>query len=631
MHFQFGFSLCAARLCRASSISLALFSLSIAGFATPVGAQTAAGTRPQALDPVVVTASRQSQPIADVLADVTVIGPEEVARAGVDSLVELLQRQPGVEIVQNGGAAAVSGVFLRGANRGQTLVLIDGVRFASATVGATSLEAIPLDQVERIEILRGPASSLYGSDAIGGVIQVFTKKGGGPPTANVSAGYGTYNTWDTKAGVSGSSGALTYALTLAAKESGGYNAVTDPTSFYFNPDPDGYTNQSVTASLGYSFAPDQTLSAQYFRSRLNGPFDAGLGLAARTVTTAQVWQVTSNNRLTNAWKSQLTAASGSDDSVTTIGDSASPFRTTQNQLTWQNEFTLPVGALTAGYDYRFERVANDADFPVTSRTTNSYYAVYRLTDGPQALQANLRNDASSQYGSQTTGGITYAYRVLPSLRLTAGYSTGFKAPSFNDLYYPYFSNPNLVPETSRNIEGGIYWNGSVAEASVEARAVVYRNRVRELIVFVCDASWNCAPENLDSATLEGVTLAVDIATKGGATLSASLDLQSPTNDADGKLLPRRSRQHGALTLGVPFGALRLGAELVASGLRYDDPANLIRMGGYALVNLTAEYALGNNVTLFARGSNVLDKNYELAAGYGMGGAMWFAGLRAQFR
>lgn len=599
--------------------------------AAPAGAQAPAANRPQVLDPLVVTASRQSQPISDVLADMTVIGPDEVARAGVDSLVELLQRQPGVEIVQNGGPASVSGVYLRGANRGQTLVLIDGIRFSSATVGATTLEAIPLDQVERIEILRGPASSLYGADAIGGVIQIFTKKGGGTPTANVSAGYGTYNTWDVKGGVTGSSGALTYALQLAAKESAGYNAVTDPKSFYYNPDPDGYTNQSVSASLGYTFALDQTLSAQYFRSRLNGPFDAGLGLSARTITTAQVWQVTSNNRLASFWKSQLTLASGLDNSVTQIDEQGAPFKTTQNQLTWQNEFTLPIGALTAGYDRRDERVANDANFPVTSRTTNSYYGVYRLNSGPQALQANLRYDDSSQYGGETTGAISYAYRVLPSLRLTAGYSTGFKPPSFNDLYYPLYSNPNLVPETSHNVEGGVYWNGTLADASVEARAIVYRNRVSELIVFTCDAYWNCAPQNIDSATLEGVTLGLDVKAQNGATLAASLDLQSPTNDANGKLLPRRSRQHGAVTVGYPLGALRLGAELVASGLRYDDAANLIKMGGYAIVNVTAEYALGNQVTLFMRGSNILDKNYELAAGYGTGGATWFAGLRTQFR
>ena len=173
---------------------------------------------PAALEPVAVTASRQTQPIADVLADLTVIGPDEIARAGVQSLTELLQRQPGVEIVQNGGPGSVSGIFLRGANRGQTLVLIDGVRIASSSAGATSLEAIPLDQIERIEILRGPASSLYGADAIGGVVQVFTRRGGERRSpANASAGYGTYATWDAKAGVAGSAGPAQFAVQAAGE------------------------------------------------------------------------------------------------------------------------------------------------------------------------------------------------------------------------------------------------------------------------------------------------------------------------------------------------------------------------------------------------------------------------------
>ena len=622
-----------------ASVALtAVLAAAVAGAPLPAGAQTTtnaqtlpAGGRPQTLDPMVVTASRTSQPISDVLADVTVIGPDEVARAGVDSVVQLLQRQPGVEITQAGGPASVSGVYLRGANTGQTLVLIDGVRFSSATEGTTTLEAIPLDQVERIEIVRGPASSLYGADAIGGVIQIFTKQGGGVPTANVSAGYGTYNTWDVKAGVTGSADALSYALQLAAKESAGYNAITVPDSYMFNPDRDGYTNQSVSASLSYKFAPDQTLSAQYLRSRLNTQFDAGLPADARTITTAQTWQVTSRNRLASFWNSQLTLASGLDDAQTQIDDGSQPFRSTQNQLTWQNDLTLPVGTLSAGYDRRVENVANNEDFAVTSRTTNSFFGVYRLNAGQQALQATLRNDDSSQYGSQTTGGIAYAYRVLPSVRLTAGYSTGFKPPSFNDLYYPGFGNPNLLPETSRNVEGGIYWNGSIADATVEARAIAYRNQVNQLIVIVCDPNWNCEPQNVDSATLQGVTLAVDVQAPGGATLAASLDLQSPTNDTNGNLLPRRSRQHGSVTVGYPVGPLRLGAEVIASGLRYNDMANLEKMGGYAIVNLTAEYALGNRTTLFVRGTNVLDKNYELAAGYATGGAMWFAGVRTQFR
>jgi vitamin B12 transporter len=609
---------CASVLTLAMSASVAL-------------AQQTLPPEPTMFDSIAVTAARSSQPIADVLADITVIGAAEIARAGAQSVTELLQRQPGVEIVQNGGPGAVSGVFLRGANRGQTLVLIDGVRIASSSAGSTSLEAIPLDQIDRIEILRGPASSLYGADAIGGVVQVFTRRGTSVLSGNASAGYGTYGTWDVKGGVSATAGPVQFAVQAAAKGSNGFNTITNPANFLYNPDPDGYSNRSVSANIGFTAAPGQELSAQYFRSRLDNQFDGGPDFDDRTITVAETWQVASRNRLSAFWVSRLSAGAGIDDSQTQTAYGTFPFKTTQRQYAWQNEFTLPVGALTAGFERREEQVATDAGFATTERNTNSLFGIYQLRVDEHALQANLRRDDSTQYGGKTTGAFTYGYRFAPSLRATAGYATGFKAPSFNDLYYPGFANPDLVPETSKNFEAGVYWNGNVAGVGIEARAIGYRNRISQLIVFQCDANFSCAPYNVDRATLEGVTFGLEARAENGAMVTASLDLQSPEDDVTGKLLPRRARQHGALTAGYPLGPARVGVELIASSLRYDDPANLLKMGGYAIVNVTAEWVLPHGITLFARVGNVFDKNYDLAAGYATGGATVFAGVRAQLR
>ena len=615
--------------------SRALLAMTFAAVAQLVSvtalAQGAPSLRPTLLDPIAVTATRSAQPIADVLADITVIGADEITRAGAQSLAEFVQRQPGVEIVQNGGPGAVAGIFLRGANRGQTLVLIDGVRIGSASAGATSLEAIPLDQIERIEILRGPASSLYGADAIGGVVQVFTRRGNGGLASTASVGYGTYDTWDAKASLAGGNGAMQVSVQAAAKASNGFNAITNPTNFLYNPDPDGYTNQSVSGNVGDTLAPDQELRAQFLRSRLNNQFDGSPDFDDRTRTVAQTWLFASRNRLASFWVSRLSAAEGLDDSRSITASGSFPFKTTQRQYAWQNELALPLGALTAGLERREENVATDAGFAITSRNTNSVFGIYQLREGAQALQANLRHDRSDQYGGQTTGALAYGYRLSPAWRLTAGYSTGFKPPSFNDLYYPDFSNPNLEPETSKSLEAGAYWNGDISGATVEARAIVYRNRVSQLIVFQCDASFVCAPVNVDRATLEGITLGIEARADNGATLTGSLDLQAPEDDRSGNLLPRRARRHGALNVAWPWGPLRFGAGVIASSLRYDDPANLVRMGGYAIVNLTLEWALPQGVTLFARADNVLDKNYELAAGYSTGGAMVFAGVRAQLR
>jgi vitamin B12 transporter len=218
--------------------------------------------------------------------------------------------------------------------------------------------------------------------------------------------------------------------------------------------------------------------------------------------------------------------------------------------------------------------------------------------------------------------------VHPALRLTAGASTGFKAPSFNDLYYPGFSTPDLAPETARNVELGAHWSGNFDGASLAARVVAYRNAVDQLIVFRCDASFNCKPGNVDEATLSGATLGLDVAA-GTLAVNASLDLGDPRDDATGNLLPRRARQHGAFAVAQAIGALRLGAEIAASSHRYDDAANLVRLPGYTLVNLTVEWAPVPALTLFVRADNVFNVDYQLAADYATGGAMVSAGLRWQ--
>jgi vitamin B12 transporter len=594
--------------------------------ATPAFGQGGSAATPTRFDPLSVIGTRSSQPVADPLSDVTVIGPDEIARAGVQSLTELLQRQPGVEIVQNGGPGSVSGVFLRGANSQQTLVMVDNMRLSSSTTGATTLEAIPLDQIERIEILRGPASSLYGADAIGGVIRVFTRRGGRDFAANASAGYGTYATSNVTGGVSGSAGPLALSVQLGATKSAGFNAIVNPDNFSFNDDRDGYKNSNLSAFAALPWADGQELSAQYLRSRLNAQFDGGPGSDDRTITTVETWQAMSRNRITSFWVSQLAAGEGIDDSVSQTGFGDFPFKTAQRQYLWQNEFTLPVGLLTAGWEKRNERVDNDSGFAVTARDTDSLFGIYQLREGPFALQANLRRDDSSQYGGKTTGAVALGYRVAPSFRVTVGGSTGFKPPSFNDLYFPGFSNPSLSPETSRNIEVGAYLSGPLPDGSWEARAIAYKNRVSQLIVLECDVDFNCIPHNVARALLEGVTLGFD-ARFGATTVVASLDLGNPVDELTGNLLPRRAREHGALTVGHTIGPVRLGAEFVASSYRYDTVADTRLLGGYGIVNLTAEWVIAKGWTAFLRADNIFDKDYQLAADFSTGGATIFAGLR----
>jgi vitamin B12 transporter len=588
-----------------------------------------------AMPPMFVTAARAPQPFATLLADVTVVDADTIARSGADSLAELLQRQPGIEITQNGGPGATSGLFMRGTNTNQVVVLVDGLRVSASSSGTTAIEAIPLADIDHIEILRGPASSIYGSDAIGGVVQVFTRKGGDGTHANASAGYGRYDTVNASAGVSGGGAHWRAALQVEGARSNGFNAIDNPANFSYDPDRDGYRSGSASANGSVDWAKGQTLSGQYFRSRMNAKFDGGDAFDDRTITTLESYGVTSVNALAPWWTSRLVAGLGSDDSLSKLGSGDFPFRTRQRQYTWQNEFDVhaPLASLgvtravaTLGVERREEDVDTDEAFAVTSRDTNAVFGAWQMALGGHALQANLRHDDSTQFGSRTTGAIAWGYRFTPAWRATASYGTAFKAPSFNDLYFPGFSNPDLEPERSRNVEGGVYWNGAWGGATLDASLVAYRNRIDDLILFACDASFNCAPQNLERATITGATL-TGSAAFGGTTLKASLDMASPRDADTGNLLPRRAHTHASVSALHRIGAWQLGAEVVASTHRFDDAANMARMGGYAVVNLTAEWTLAHGMTLALRANNVLDKHYELVADYATGGAQWFAGLR----
>jgi vitamin B12 transporter len=588
----------------------------------PVQAQSQ--TTPK-LETVVVTAARATQLLSDLLADVTAIGPEEIERAGQASLVEVLQRMPGVEIGSTGGPGTVSSVFLRGANANHTLILVDGLRVDASSNGAAALEAIPLAQIDHIEILRGPASSLYGADAIGGVIQIFTKRAEdrqGTSRLSASIGAGSYRTVTGDAGISGNNQTLRYAFNAAYADSGGFNALRNPQAFGFNPDRDGYRSSSASGALALRYRERDELALQFFANRLNAQFDASPNFDDRTKTVLESYAVSTRNHLATNWESLLRIGRSVDDSRSESSTFAGTTRSTQNQYTWQNDFTLAADRLQLAAERREERISGDTAYAVTGRDTNSVVGVYQLRRDAHALQGNLRYDDSSQFGGKTTGALAYGYRLAPQWRVTASAGTAFHAPTFNDLYFPGFSNPNLRPETARNVEAGLHF----AAVNSGADLVAYRNRVHDLIVFQCDANFNCAPVNVNNARLTGATLSAR-KSWGDTQAQASVDIQQPEDEATGNLLPRRARRHAAASVTHTFGQWVVGAECTVSSARFDDPANKRPMGGYGLLNLTATYALAPAWQLLLRANNVFDKQYEVARDYATPGANVFVAVQ----
>ena len=586
-------------------------------------------------DTVVVTANRTPQRADEVIPDTVVITSEEIARAGAGSVADVLRRQRGIEISRNGGAGTNTTVFLRGANSNQVVVLVDGVRIGSATTGAAAWNAIPLSAVDHIEIVYGPLSSLYGADAIGGVVQIFTKKSDGQPAFSASAGGGTYGTNKYDASVSGSTGgehAVSYALSGAHEESDGFSA-TRPGAFGYNADDDGYTRNSVNGRVAWRLAEGHEIGAQVLQSRLNAQYDNGSSsFNAHNIQQLDSYGVFLNDRFTSSWRSSLQVARSEDklgSFTSTAPTGTSQLNTRQDEFTWQNTFDLNGDTLQVLAGHRKEQVLSSSVQNLNrTRITNSVAAAYELRRGSHLLDLSARTDRS-EYGTKTTGAAGYGYEFTKDLRATASFGTSFRAPTFNELYYPNYGLASNKPEQGRNAEAGVQYR----VAGVDLQANYYRNRLTDMIVSVTPCpgrpSGSCA-YNVDHALLEGLTLGADTRI-GNLDLRASADLQNPRDETTGKQLARRARRHASFAADYTTGQVDTGVELQLSGRRFDDAANVNRLGGYGLLNLYTTWHVTRDWSILVRVDNALDKHYELARNYGTAGRTWFAGIRYGMR
>ena len=510
------------------------------------------------LDNVVVTAARIPQSRESVIGDVTVIDAAEIQRAGQSTFIELMQRQAGVEISSNGGAGQVSSIFLRGTNSNQVVILIDGMRIGSATTGSTAFSNIPLAQIEKIEILRGPATSLYGQDAVGGVIQIFTKQGSGTPQFNAALGYGSYNTKTVEAGFLGSVENTNFALNVSSIATNGFSALKTTTSI--DKDKDSYRNLAVSGLISHKIAEGHEMGIQLLNTVGHNNYDSGFNSFYNfDDMSALSYSLFSKNQLTSNWKSTLRIGEGIDDdkSQYDVGVSdISKYKTKQKQLSWQNDVELSVGTLTLLYDRLEQKINSNDPFDKTTRNTDGVLVGYLANIDNQSLQANVRTDRSSQFGTNTTGGIGYGYKFTPNWRITSAYGKAFKAPTFNDLYSPWGSNPNLKAEKSENFEGSLRYQ----DVNSDASATLYHNKIDNFIVL---NNVNL-PINVD-AKIQGITLAANQIWNDWA-LKGTIDLQSPKNDDTNNILPRRANRHGTANLSKGWANWRVAAELIASSL-----------------------------------------------------------------
>jgi vitamin B12 transporter len=584
-----------------------------------------ADTAPADPATVVVTATRQATRADELLADVSVLTRDDILRAGNATLEQVLGRIAGLEYTANGGPGTNSSLFMRGANAAHTLVLIDGMRIGSATSGDVALSRIPLELIDRIEILRGPASSLYGADAIGGVIQIFTRRGADAPGFTASAGIGSDATHAASAALAGGDNAFSWNFQLGQTETDGFSAIGNPANRSYNPDRDGFRNRHFGANLAWRPAPGHELGLNLLQDNGISGYDSS-PKASKFENEQDLSAVSlySRNRLAPNWTSTLRLGRSTDDATNLRNDRpTSIFRTDQDQVSWQNDIRLPVGQALVAAEYLRQSLAGTTDYPVTERTIRSLLAGWNGRIDQHLLQLNLRRDENSQFGGQTTGYAGYGYQFAPEWRVGASYGTAFRAPSFNQLYYPDSGygggNAELKPERARNFELSLNWERGLQRAGV----VLFRNKVTDLI-----NGW--PPANVGKATLEGMSFSYD-GVLAGWDLGASLDLQRPRDDETGKRLRRRADEQFKLHARTDRGGWRYGAEWQLVGDRYEDDANAIRLGGYGLVNLFVDYRIDRDWSLFARANNLFDKRYELAADYATPGASLFVGLRYGMR
>jgi vitamin B12 transporter len=570
---------------------------------------------------VVVTATRSPQSLSNTLSDMRVVDADTIRDAGISTLTELLRIHGGVEITSNGGPGQVSGVFIRGANANHVVLLIDGVRINSATAGLNAWENIPLAQIERIEIVRGAASSLYGADAIGGVVQIFTHGG---TRAQARIGVGSWRTREASAGLGREFGATKIAVQAGYGESDAFSATNEGNAFSFNGDTDPYRNKNLAASIEHEWLSGHSVIGRVLRSDGTTSFDCGAGNDDVNQQTLATYSLESRDRFRTEWLSTLRVARGTDDSVSSGGTCAGRYRTDQDQLTWQNDITALGGQLVVGSELRREQIRSDTAYIQDSRRTAAAFAGYTAALDAHLMQGALRLNHDSQFGAHTTGNLAYGYRVAPLWRISAGVGSAFKAPSFNDLYYPlsfgFSGNPNLKPERSRMAEVAANFDAG----STQAALVLFDNRTRDLIVI--DPTFSTVV-NVNQARVRGATLNA-AAVQASWIGRAEFTLQDATDEQTGNRLPRRARQYGSASVSVRPGPWRMGLEWAAQGERFDVASNSAasRMAGYAVFNLYGAYVINPELSVLARLNNAGDRHYELAQGYNTPGRNAFVAL-----
>jgi len=554
---------------------------------------------------IIVTATRTTQTTDDSLASVTIITQQQIEQKQAQNIPELLNGIQGIDISNSGGLGQSTSIYMRGTNASHVLILIDGIRMGSATLGTVSLQTIPISQVERIEIVRGPRASLYGSDAIGGVIQIFTKKAKSN-NVNLSIGYGSLNTGKATAGFNAITDKNQFSLNIAYLETKGLNSLKTS-----DPDEDGYKNSSISANFKHNFSNTSSLSLTWMNAQGNNEYDDSSTTTNIVDSDFEQQAIGANYTIKpfEDWQIVLKASQSQDKSENfKNGTNNGTFNTQRDILTWQNDITLSNSLLlTAGVEYQNDKVESTTAYDKTARSNKGYFIQQQWFGNTNDIVAALRLDDNEAFGNHTTGNISWGVDLGKHYRLISSYGTGFHTPTFNNLYFPGFSDPSIKPEESESYEIELRGQAKNTHWNIN----LYRTEITNLIVY---PSPSYLVTNLDKVTIEGLEMGATLKQKAYDT-SVQVSFIDPTNDSTKKVLPRRAKRSLKFSLDQNTGGWRSGLEIIVKSSRFDDTNNSTRLAGYSLVNLNSSYPLSKKWTLRGKISNLLGEKYQTTNNY----------------
>jgi vitamin B12 transporter len=579
---------------------------------------------PGLADEVVVTASRSPETLKETLSSTTVITREQIEQSQARDLYQILRTVPGVKLTRNGGRGGATSIALRGGNASGTLVLVDGINIESATLGQAALEQISVDQIERIEVLRGPKSSLYGSSAMGGVVQIFTRKSAGDDGIKYSLGVGSDSTRDGSISASGSTDSSRFNFTASHVVSDGIDAQyrDDETSGSSAFDDDGHHRSAISFNLdqdlGDFFTANVIFSKNEGESEIDDYFYAdSFPYSLFETTLASIALDFNIERFSSKLQyGKLKDSSENFSDNISINPIYDFIETIRDQGVWENSFhASDLFTINFGLDYIHEEVASTNAYTQTKRDNFGSYVNNRLDLGVFSWSVGLRHDDNEQFGSKLTGDTAFGVEILEDVTATLSYGTAYKAPSFNDLYWPVSlysaGNPSLQPEEIETYELGLDAYQDWGNASFH----IYKSYVDDLIDWAPTDSGQWTPQNIDSVKIRGAELQYGVEFME-VFWSASFTYEKATNTTAKEDLIRKPRRRFSFDADKTFGAFSAGVTLYAQSQHYEDlGADRGVVPGYGDVALRGAWQVNDVLKLRANVENVFDNDYVEIYGY----------------